>query len=90
MIFIFLENDLKTRQRLTDKKRTADGIQAKLVTAVETLAYPLISTEKSVGTVGALWARQEAAGAGAGVALEEVDSNDIESVVSGDHFVFVA
>ena len=29
-------------------------------------------------------------GQGAGVALEEVDSNDIESVVSGDHFVFVA
>ena len=44
-----------------------------------------------MGTVGALWAgRQEAVGAGAGVALEEVDSNGIESVVSGDHFVFVA
>ena len=39
-----------------------------------------------MGTVGALWARQEAAGAGAGVVSEEVDSNDIESVVSGDHF----
>ena len=43
-----------------------------------------------MGPVAALWARQEAAGAGAGVALEEVDSNDIESVVSGDHFVVVA
>ena len=41
-----------------------------------------------MGTVGALWARQEAVGARAGVALEEVDSNGIEYVVSGDHFVF--